>query len=203
MTVRTRFAAAVVALGMSCSAQAEIYIAVDADGAITLTDVRRGSEYVRVDTGPALSPKGALAMAAGLPFAALVSAAAAEHALPEALLHAVIRAESNYNPAAVSPKGAMGLMQLMPATARELGVVDAHDPAANIRGGAQYLKQLLGMFDNNTELAVAAYNAGPGAVQRSGGGIPPYAETRRYVPRVMDHFHRLQAAADPSASARR
>lgn len=207
MNPRARLVLAALALAMSGAVQADIYMAVAADGSITFTDVRRGSEYTRASTGNGPNHKdgqaGALAKAAGLPFAQLVSAAAAEHALPEALLHAVIRAESNYNPAAVSPKGAMGLMQLMPDTARELGVADAHDPESNIRGGAQYLKQLLGMFGNDMELAVAAYNAGPGAVQRNGGSIPPYAETRRYVPRVMDLFQQLQAAVDARVPSRR
>ena len=123
-----------------------------------------------------------------------MAAAAAEHALPEALLHAVIRSESNYNPLAISGRGAIGLMQLMPDTARELGVADPWDPAANIRGGARYLKRLMALFDNDLQLALAAYNAGPGAVLSRGRAIPPYAETRRYVPAVIEHFNRLQAA---------
>jgi soluble lytic murein transglycosylase-like protein len=124
-------------------------------------------------------------------FAPLVRAAAQAHGLPEALLHAVIEVESGFDAAAVSPRGALGLMQLMPDTARELRVRDARDPAANIDGGARYLKELLARFGNDLSLALAAYNAGPGAVQRS-GGIPRNAETQNYVPRVMARYQSLR-----------
>ena len=124
--------------------------------------------------------------------APLISAAALTHGLPVELLTAMIEVESNFNPRAVSSKGAMGLMQLMPKTARHLAVGDAHDPAANIDGGARYLKELLSRFDNNLHLALAAYNAGPGKVQRN-GVLPPYAETRRYVPLVIGRYHSLQS----------
>jgi soluble lytic murein transglycosylase-like protein len=127
-------------------------------------------------------------------FAPLVRAAAQAHGLPEALLHAVIEVESGFDAAAVSPKGALGLMQLMPETARELRVRDPRDPAANIDGGARYLKELLARFGNDLSLALAAYNAGPGAVQRS-GGIPRNSETQNYVPRVMARYQRLQAGS--------
>ena len=103
------------------------------------------------------------------------------------LLHAVILAESAYNPEALSPKGAMGLMQLMPATARRFGVEDAWDPSQNIEGGARYLDFLLTRFDGDTEIAVAAYNAGEGAVDKY-GGIPPYKETQGYVKKVMKFY---------------
>jgi soluble lytic murein transglycosylase-like protein len=128
-------------------------------------------------------------------FAPLVRAAARTHGLPEALLHAVIETESGFDAAAVSPAGALGLMQLMPATARALQVRDARDPAANIDGGARYLKDLLARFGNDLALALAAYNAGPGAVQRS-GGIPRIPETQAYVPRVIARYHALQSGAD-------
>jgi len=126
--------------------------------------------------------------------APLVAAAAKTHGLPEALLQAVIEVESNFNAGAVSPKGALGLMQLMPQTARELGVADARDPAANIDGGARYLKELLARFGNDLALALAAYNAGPAAVQRS-GAIPQFSETQRYVPRVLVRYHSIQSGS--------
>lgn len=192
----------IAALGAAVPAYGDIYREVAADGSITLTNVhRRERKSVRLRREPAALPAVVTPVpaakhrpvAGALPYAALVTAAAAEHGLPEALLHAVICAESNYDPHAVSPKGAAGLMQLMPDTARELGVADVWDPAANIRGGARYLKRLLEMFDQNLDLAVAAYNAGPGAVIGSGSAIPPFAETQRYVPKVLELYRRLQA----------
>lgn len=126
--------------------------------------------------------------------APLVSAAARTHDLPLELLLAVIEAESNFNPQAVSPKGAQGLMQLMPQTARELGVADAFDPGANIDGGTRYLKAMLARFGNSLPLALAAYNAGPGAVQRN-GAIPPYAETQRYVSGILGRYHGLASVS--------
>ena len=100
------------------------------------------------------------------------------------LVRAVVQVESGFNAAARSPKGAMGLMQLMPATAREHGVTNPFDPAENIRAGAAYLRQLLDRYQNNETLALAAYNAGPGAVDKHGESVPPYRETRDYVARI-------------------
>ncbi len=127
-------------------------------------------------------------------FAGDVHRIAAKHRLEPALLHAVISAESSYNPWAVSPKGAMGMMQLMPATADRFGVSNPYDPLANMNGGARYLRWLLDRF-NDPRLAVAAYNAGEGAVQKYGNQIPPYAETQNYVVRVMDFYQRYSGSA--------
>jgi len=193
----------VAALASAAPAYGDIYMEVAADGGVTLTNVyRKDRKAVRLRREPPPAPpvakrprkaEAGKAAPGTLPYATLVAAAAAEQGLPEALLHAVIRAESNYDPNALSPRGAAGLMQLMPATARELGVADVWDPAANIRGGARYLKRLLEMFDQDLDLAVAAYNAGPGAVIGNGSAIPPFAETQRYVPRVLEYYRRLLA----------
>jgi len=100
------------------------------------------------------------------------------------LVRAVVQVESGFNPGAKSPKGAIGLMQLMPATARQFGVIDAFNPTENVRAGVKYLRQLLNRYDDDEQLALAAYNAGPGAVDRHGHNIPPYRETRDYVSRI-------------------
>jgi len=115
---------------------------------------------------------------------ASIDRAAAQFGLPTALIKAVVKTESNYQVRAISPAGAQGLMQLMPATARELGVTDPFDIDQNIRGGAQYLRNMLDQFDGDVHLALSAYNAGPGTVARYAGNVP-YAETRAYVQRVL------------------
>ncbi len=130
--------------------------------------------------------------------AAAVERIAAEHAVPARLVQSVIQAESNYDPAAVSPKGAQGLMQLIPATARRFGVFDAFDPLENIQGGVKYLRYLLDLYGGDYPLALAAYNAGEGAVARY-GGVPPYPETRNYLQRVARRLSEAPAASAPAA----
>jgi soluble lytic murein transglycosylase-like protein len=114
--------------------------------------------------------------------------------LEPALIHAVISAESGYNPFARSRKGAAGLMQLMPDTARRYGVKNRLDPAQNIQGGSRYLRDLVRMFNNDVQLAVAAYNAGENAVVKYGNRIPPYSETMTYVPRVMTYYRKYRTS---------
>lgn len=113
-------------------------------------------------------------------FKEVVDRIARQHEVEPELVHSVIRVESNYNPGAVSPKGALGIMQLIPATARRFGVADVFNPVQNIQGGVKYLKYLLELFNGDYRLALAGYNAGEAAVARY-GGIPPYPETRSYV----------------------
>lgn len=115
----------------------------------------------------------------------MIAAAAAKHKIDEKLLHAVIQAESAYQSQAVSSAGAVGLMQLMPETAKRYGVINRKDPVDNVNGGARYLKDLLHMFNSNLSLAVAAYNAGENAVKKYNNSIPPYPETRSYVKQVL------------------
>ena len=135
-------------------------------------------------TGPRMAPPDV---------ARLVDTIAPSSGLEPQLLLAVISAESGFRAKAVSPKGAQGLMQLMPATARRLGVADPFDPEQNVRGGARYLTELLRMFNDDMRLALAAYNAGENAVLRHGRAIPPYPETRQYVARVMERYTALRA----------
>ena len=179
--------------------QADVFVSVDAKGSYVLSNVHRpGRTYERVIHEPEsarVSMDQQPQMIARQPYAELVSAAATANQLPAALLHAVIQAESAYDSGARSPKGAGGLMQLMPDTAREMGVKNVYDPKANIQGGAKYLKRLMTLFDNDISLAVAAYNAGPQAVLSRGGVIPPFAETQRYVPSVLRQYRRLQGLA--------
>ena len=117
----------------------------------------------------------------------LIRQHATQHRVRPDLVRAVIQVESAFNPRAVSPKGAMGLMQLMPATAKQFGVIDPFNPAENIRAGVSYLRQLLDRYDHDEQLALAAYNAGPGAVDKYGSKVPPYKETQNYVLKITGH----------------
>ncbi len=184
------------ALGFPASARADLFVYTDAHGVEHFTNIPGDPRYRLVSTEGAPRAQ-ALPPVPATPrepprdrYALPVAHAAADTGLPEGLLHAVIKAESNYVADAVSHKGAVGLMQLMPETARRFGVHDARDPAANVLGGARYLKSLLAMFDADLALALAAYNAGPGAVLRNGRAVPPYGETQRYVPRVLELYRR-------------
>ena len=126
-------------------------------------------------------------------YSGIVARAAAQQNLDPHLVHAVISAESAYNPRAKSHAGAMGLMQLMPATAARFGVSNAYDPVANVRGGTRYLRWLLNYFKGNVNLALAGYNAGEGAVVKYNYQIPPYKETRTYVARVLQFYHHYRS----------
>lgn len=172
-------------------AHAQIYSWRDADGQLVLSTTPKMGAARTFAVANASS--GFRATTAGIsrraqrfePFITEYSAASNVRA---DLVRAIIQAESAFNPFARSVKGAMGLMQLMPATARELGVTNPYDPAQNIRGGVEYLKSLLVRYSNNEELALAAYNAGPAAVKKY-GAVPPYRETRNYISRIKGNAH--------------
>jgi soluble lytic murein transglycosylase-like protein len=146
----------------------------------------------------AVAPLGAAGGAT--PFAAEIDAAAQRHGVDPALLKGLIRQESNFDPNATSPAGARGLTQLMPGTAAGLGVADPTDPAQAIEGGAKYLRQQLDRFGGDVQKALAAYNAGPGAVAKF-GGVPPYAETQAYVQKVSAYAEQYRGAASALPAA--
>jgi soluble lytic murein transglycosylase-like protein len=188
---------------LAAPAQADVYAYAGTDGVAHYTNAPDtsapgGGLYQRISSLLEESGKNNRAHAPAVKgnvaaFASHIEQAAGEAGIDAALVHAVITAESGYNPAAVSRTGAQGLMQLMPGTAKRYAVKDAFDPKQNIRGGTRYLRDLLDMFDNNVELAVAAYNAGENAVIRHGRKIPPYRETQAYVPKVMRLYDKYRA----------
>lgn len=142
-------------------------------------------EEVRLQPDPTQQDGGGVRLQADKQYGEIIDKVAAEQGVPAKLVRALVQVESAYYPRARSAKGAMGLMQLMPATARQYAVADPYDPASNIEGGIKHLKSLLERFPRSVALALAAYNAGEGAVQRF-NGIPPYAETRNYVSRILN-----------------
>jgi soluble lytic murein transglycosylase-like protein len=170
------------------TASAQIYAWRDASGHLVLSDKAKdpSAKSYAVSMAPAVGFRTTrpLSTRATL-YNDLIEEHATRNVVSPDLVRAVIQAESAFNPRAVSPKGAMGLMQLMPATATEHGVLDPFNPAENIRAGVKYLKQLLVSYEGRVELALAAYNAGPGAVKKYGGKVPPYRETQNYVARIQ------------------
>jgi len=185
--------------GVEADGSLKIYKYVDAKGTIHLTDKPNNSSYQLIYIGGITLPSFSLPTNSRAKihrkysdYGNLIGDIANLTNLEPALLHAVIQTESAFNPNAVSPKGAVGLMQLMPATARRFGVKDRTDATDNVYGGAKYLSHLIGLFDNNLRLALAAYNAGENAVKRYGNKIPPYRETKNYVKRVMRLYSAYQ-----------
>ena len=186
--LRSAMSIALLCAALPASASAQIYSWKDTDGSLVVSTTPRAGAmktYAVATAGSAVRSTTPAAAGRARRYAGLIAEYAAAHDVRPALVAAVIQAESAFNPFARSHKGAMGLMQLMPATATELGVVDPYDPEQNIRGGVTYLKQLLEQYSGNEELALAAYNAGPAAVKKY-GAVPPYRETRTYIARIRN-----------------
>jgi soluble lytic murein transglycosylase-like protein len=208
-----------VALVFSNNALADVYKYVAPDGSVYYTDEPPNQKYTRIirtkvivrvrDNGLAevndiseaknyirssrrIAKSSLSSRVNRQKYSALIAQAASDYGVDEKLLHAVIQAESSYNPEARSPVGAVGLMQLMPGTALRYGVKvdDRNDPAESIKGGARYLRDLLKMFNSDIKLAVAGYNAGENAVKRYNNSIPPYPETQNYVAQVLAFYER-------------
>ena len=167
---------------------ADIYRYVDRDGVIHYSNTQPDEKFtLYLREGPKAAPRAASALPGGGWMTGYVDRVSRANDLPPALVHAIIKAESNGQRKAVSPKGAKGVMQLMPFTSKRLRVSDPFDPIENIEGGIRYIKELLVTFEGDLTNTIAAYNAGPAAVRKY-GGVPPYQETRLYVRRVMDLY---------------
>lgn len=187
----------ILSLLLTSSSIADVYRYVDEKGVIHLTNVFMGPRFkVLIKERPDNNFKQGHDLAT---YDELIAGAAGKYGVDFSLAKAVIKAESNFNHKAVSRKGARGLMQLMPQTASALGVSDSFHPGDNIDGGIRYLSSLIGLYNGDLLLALAAYNAGEGAVARY-GGIPPYAETRTYVRRVLDHYKEYKKESKTAAT---
>jgi soluble lytic murein transglycosylase-like protein len=192
----TIFLVAAVLIAGAAGAHPNIYTYLDASGVRHYTDVPDNNRYRLLSmssqdltqSGDHYNPA---LLARATRYDAIIENAAVSSAVEANLLRAVIVVESGFNSRAVSKRGAVGLMQLMPATANRFGVSNLYDPKQNIRAGALYLKFLMDRFGQNVRLALAAYNAGEDAVERNGGQIPPFSETMAYVPRVLKVYQML------------
>lgn len=184
---------------ISMPSQADIYKYVDKHGRVILTDKPSHTGYKRLvktwkGWEEAKIPKNFNWVKNQRKFDPTIRSVAKMYKLPHTLLHAVITAESSYNPDAISRAGAVGLMQLMPETAKQYGVSNRRDPKQNIYGGSRYLRYLLKLFKNDLTLALAAYNAGEGTVKKYGNKIPPYKETRNYVKKVIKYYKKYRSS---------
>jgi soluble lytic murein transglycosylase-like protein len=174
------------------AAGGSVFAFTDSQGIVHYSNVPADTRYELVLAAPREGEAhGGPSLQRSAAYSHIIDGAALANRLEPALITAVILAESGGDPQAVSKRGARGLMQLMPATARQYGVSNVFDPEQNIRAGSQYLADLAQRYQNDLELMLAAYNAGPEAVDRQGGRIPPFRETLEYVPRVLQIYHRL------------
>jgi soluble lytic murein transglycosylase-like protein len=193
----SRLLAPLILLAWAGGVSADVYVYRDKNGVLTFTNVPNHSGYRRVlrDSNGQITT----ASWSYTSYDDLIQTAAARYGVDAELVRAVIKAESDFNSVARSRKGAMGLMQLMPETARLHKVADAYDPSANVEGGVRHLRMLLDRYQGDLELTLAAYNAGSAAVEKH-GGIPPFAETRDYVRRVLRFYDSYRGAALQAAS---
>jgi soluble lytic murein transglycosylase-like protein len=197
MVLKSTFLIATLLAASAAAAHSQIYTYVDADGLRHYTDIPDNNRYRLL----ILSPRDrtasgdrydAMLLAKAGRYDSIIERAATAASVEPNLLRAVIVVESGFNSRAVSKRGAMGLMQLMPATATRFGVSNPYDPLQNVHAGARYLKFLIDRFGQDVSLALAAYNAGEDAVDRNGGQIPPFSETMAYVPRVLKIYQMLR-----------
>ena len=197
MVLKTAFLTATLLVASAAAAHSQIYTYVDADGQRHYTDVPDNNRYRLLILSPhdrtaSGDRYDAMLLARAGQYDSIIEKAALSAAVEPNLLRAVIVVESGFNSRAVSKRGAVGLMQLMPATATRFGVSNPYDPRENVHGGARYLKFLIDRFGQDVRLALAAYNAGEEAVDRNGGQIPPFSETMAYVPRVLKIYQMLR-----------
>lgn len=198
MTRRSLFAGLLLVLPIAATtAVADIYSFTDENGVTHFTNVPSDARFqVLLRSAPEVSQAGArispAMLARSAEFDEIIDKVAAQTSVEGSLLRAVIVVESAFDPNAISSRGARGLMQLMPATAKAYGAKDVGDPAQNIYAGARYLRDLIGRYENDLELVLAAYNAGETAVEKHGRRIPPYPETQDYVPRVLRVYNSLR-----------
>ena len=185
---RLHYVMIAVCLGIAAPAHAQIYSWHDAKGNLVLSNRRPAASTTlasyAVPRAQGLRATRSVVAERARAYDDLIVEHSRTNGVRADLVRAVMQVESGFNPAARSPKGAMGLMQLMPATARQFGVKNAFNPAENVRAGVAYLRELLDRYQNNEQLALAAYNAGPGAVDKHGQTVPPYAETQSYVAQI-------------------
>ena len=209
MTSRAVGGVVVLALGLVASpCRADIYAYTDTSGTTHFSNVPNDTRYKLIIRTPVESPAGTPAdaqraaawLARSAQYDAAISRAADAANVQAELVRAVIVVESGFNPRAISRRGAVGLMQLLPSTARRFGAFNAFDPEQNIRAGAHYLAELIARYGSSKlELVLAAYNAGENAVARYGGRVPPFKETRAYVPNVLRMYRALLAQSAASA----
>ncbi len=179
MMIKSLIGSIIIIICFGASSHADIFSYTDKDGVTHFTNISQGKNYKKIITEPPRTKTER--------FERIISSKSGKYGLEPEIIKAVITAESNWNPKAVSRKGAIGLMQLMPSTAKEMKISDPYNPEENIEAGTRYLRHLLDRFDEDLDLALAAYNAGPGNVEKA-GGIPAFIETRMFVKSVKSFY---------------